>query len=56
MREGDAVEIFYDPDHPDTVYLPGVQTWTANAALLFIGGCWLLGGVMLFICGILGVK
>ncbi len=56
MREGDTVTVFYDPDYPESVYIPQAQTRTAAAALYFISGCWLLGGVLLFIFGIFGIK
>ena len=56
MRKGDTVTIFYDPDYPESIYIPQAQSWTATAALYFIGGCWLLGGALLLAFGILGIK
>ena len=56
MREGDTVTIFYDPDYPESVYIPQAQSRTATAALYFTGGCWLLGGALLLVFGLLGIK
>ncbi len=55
-RVGDTVTILYDPDFPETIWVPSCQPRSGRFALYFIGGCWSLMGVMLFIYGILGIK
>ena len=55
-RVGDTVSVFYDPDHPERIYIPEAQRWLGIAALYFIGGVWAFLGAMLFIYGLLGIK
>lgn len=56
FKVGDIVSIFYDPDHPGSIYIPKVSSGLATVVLYFIGLVWLGGGVMLFLYWMLGIK
>ena len=56
MKPGDMVPIFYDPERPEAIYIPAFQRWGGLVGLYFIGGLWVLMGVVLFIYGVLGIK
>ncbi len=53
-KPGDVVSIFYNPEHPETIYIPEVQSWFSIIALYFIGIGWTFTGYMLFVFWNLG--
>ena len=55
-RAGDVAPIFYDPAHPDIVYVPGACRRTKIAALYLLGGGWMITGALLLIFWRIGVQ
>ena len=40
-KEGDIISIFYDPKHPEMIYVPELQPCMAMFGLYFIGIIWI---------------
>lgn len=55
-QRDDIVSIFYDPEHPETIYIPEAQSWLAIIALYFVGGGWIFVGFMLLVFWSLGIS